>query len=489
MGVNFLIPFFAFSQNLNIPLNQSFNVVLERTITASEEIIHSSFKPVLLRDSKNGDQVAALRIEKSGASWVGKRLFDEHFIVLDSGDFKLTIDPIINFEFGMDNEFDARAVKNLYKNTRGFVARLQLGSKVALESTFRENQAVLPYYLYQRTKFSGVAYGQGRTKNFKEVGFDFAMASAYLSISPNKRVNVQVGTGKHFVGDGHRSLLLSDVAFNSPFLKVNTNWFNGKLQYQNLYTLHQDLNRINSSTNSEGLFERKQAVTHFLEFSPNYKVNIALFESTLFPSLDTSGNIPVGINYWVPIIFLNTLMEAEKSKGNNKLGLNINYKLIKTIQLYGQLALQSGNMNYQIGAKVFPYKNLMLQAEFNKISGQTGSDLFTHYNESLAHPIVYGASEVIGIAQFQKNRWLTRAAANVVWNDNIDVMVVDVRQSFIVNSSYNFTLQLGAQFRRAENVNSIPQTPALIAGGGIEFNSNFIYFGLSTNLQNIYTNY
>ena len=70
------------------------------------------------------------------------------------------------------------------------------------------------------------------------------MASAYLSVSPNERVNIQMGTGKHFVGEGHRSLLLSDVAFNSPFLRVNTNWFKGKLQYQNLYTLHQDLTRL-----------------------------------------------------------------------------------------------------------------------------------------------------------------------------------------------------------------------------------------------------
>lgn len=478
-----------FTQNLNIPLNQTFNVELERTIVASEEIIHSSFKPILVRDSKNGDNVSALRIERSDKSWVGKRLFYEHFITLDSADFKLTIDPIVNFEFGLDNEFDSRAESNLYKNTRGFVARLQFGKRVALESTFRENQTVLPYYLHERTRLIGVAYGQGRTKDFKEVGFDFAMASAYLSVSPNDRINIQLGTGKHFVGEGHRSLLLSDVAFNSPFLRVNTNWLGGKLQYQNLYTLHQDLNRLQSTTNSEGLFERKQAATHFLEFSPNYKLNIALFESTIFPSLDTSGNIPVGVNYWIPVIFLNTLLEGDNGKGNNKVGLNVSYRVMKKIQLYGQLALQSENVNYQIGTKIFPYKNIMLQAEFNKISDPNRNNLFTHYNESLTHPIKYQSSELIGIAQFQENRWLTRATANVILNDNIDVMVIDFRQSFIVNPSYNFTLQVGVQIRRVENFDGISQIHSTTAIGGLALNSNFIYFGLSTNLQNIYTNY
>ena len=489
LGINFLIPFFAFTQNLNIPLNQSFNVELERSIVASKEIIHSSFKPVLVRDLKNGNNVDALRIKRSGKSWVGKRLFHEHFIILDSADFKLTIDPIVNFEVGIDNEFDARAESNLYKNTRGFVARLQFGKRVALESTFRENQAVLPYYLYLRTKSTGVAYGQGRTKEFKEAGYDFAMASAYLSVSLNDRINIQSGTGKHFVGKGHRSLLLSDVAFNSPFLRVNTNLFEGKLQYQNLYTLYQDLNRLESTTNSEGLFERKQAATHFLEFSPNHKLNIALFESTIFPSLDTSGNIPVRVNYWIPVIFLNTLIESEESVGNNKVGLNLNYKLIQAIQFYGQLALQSGNVNYQVGAKVFPDKKLMLQAEFNKISTQNGGNLFTHYNESLAHPVNYESSEVIGIAQFQHNRWLTRAVANVIFNKDVDVTVIDFRQSFIVNPSYNFTLQIGVQMRRVENLDAIPQTQTSLLTEGLGLNSNFIYFGLITNLQNIYTNY
>ncbi len=97
------------------------------------------------------------------------------------------------------------------------------------------------------------------------------MASAYLSVSVNKHINIQAGHGKHFVGNGHRSLLLSDLAFNAPFLRVNSNWFNGKLQYQNLYTVYQDLNRLSTTTVSEGLCERKQAATHYLEFSPNHK--------------------------------------------------------------------------------------------------------------------------------------------------------------------------------------------------------------------------
>jgi len=496
LGIGLVIPFFAFVQNLNIPLNQSFSVELERQILLSEEIVHSGFKPLLARDSKHQGAVSSLLTLNTDKSWLGKRLFYQHFITIDSANFKLTIDPLINFEGGFDTEFDSRTDANLYKNTRGFVARLQLGKKVAIESSFRENQAVLPFYLHERIRTQraasgeGVAFGQGRVKTFKENGYDFAMSSAYLSVSVNKNINIQAGHGKHFVGNGHRSLLLSDLAFNAPFLRVNSNWFNGKLQYQNLYTVYQDLNRLSTTTVSEGLFERKQAATHYLEFSPNHKWSFGLFESTIFPSLDSSGNIPVGANFWVPVMFLNTLIEGQKEKGNSKVGVNIRYKLAKQIQLYGQAVLQSSVLSIQLGTKVYPHKNVMLQVEYNHIKSQTEVNLFSHYNESLAHPIVgFDADEFVGIAQFQKNRWLSRFSANVILNSDVDVAYADFRQSFIVNPSYNFTIHVGTQVRRADVSRPIIQSEPLTVGGGYVLNSNFIYVGLSTNLQNIYFNY
>lgn len=488
LGINLLIPFFAFVQNLNIPLSQTFSVELERSINASDKIIHASFKPILQRDSKTDSAVKALQFNRSDRSWVSRALFYDHFFLLDTGKVRLTVDPLFNLELGADSEFDSRTNANLFKNTRGFVARLELGEQVAVESTFRENQAVLPFYLHERTRLNQVAYGQGRTKAFKDNGFDFAMASAYISYSPSKKFNFQIGHGKHFVGNGSRSLLLSDVAFNAPFLRINSNWLDGKLQYQNLYTLYQNLNRLEVTTVSEGLFERKQAATHYLEYSPTAKINIGLFESTIFPSIDTTGNLPVGFNSFVPVIFLNTLMEGDNSIGNNKVGINLSYNLAKTIQLYGQLALQSGEAGFQLGAKLFPHKNIMLQAEFNSFRNSQ-PNLFHHYNESLAHPLQEDASEVIGIAQFQKKRWLTRVAANAILMTEYDIVFLDARQSFIVNPSYNFTIHIGVNIRGVDEfINSTDGLSLPITGADV-LNSNFIYFGLSTNLQNIYVNY
>ena len=77
----------------------------------------------------------------------------------------------------------------------------------------------------------------------------------------------------------------------------------------------------------------------------------------------------------------------------------------------------------------------------------------------------------------------------MILNENIDVTVIDFRQSYIVNPSYNFTLQFGIQMRIVDNFNGIPRTQTFSEIGALGLQSNFIYFGLSTNLQNIYTNY
>lgn len=61
------------------------------------------------------------------------------------------------------------------------------------------------------------------------------MASGYVSYSSNKHFNFQVGHGKHFVGDGYRSLLLSDNALNYPYARITSTF--GKLQYTNLYAV------------------------------------------------------------------------------------------------------------------------------------------------------------------------------------------------------------------------------------------------------------
>ena len=85
----------------------------------------------------------------------------------------------------------------------------------------------------------GVVPGRGRAKNFKEDGFDYPVAEAYLSYTPNKFFNFQFGNGKNFIGDGYRSFFLSDVASPYPFLKISTSFW--KIKYTNLWMWMDDV--------------------------------------------------------------------------------------------------------------------------------------------------------------------------------------------------------------------------------------------------------
>jgi hypothetical protein len=146
------------------------------------------------------------------------------------------------------------------------------------------------------------------------------------------------------------------------------------------------------------------------------------------------------------------------------------------------------NLSIQAGGKWFAHKNLMLQSEFNQLK-RKNTDLLFHYNESFTTPFAENHSELVGIITYKKNRWLTRGVLNTIFSDLADIQSLDVRQAFIINPSFNFTFHIGLQIRNAskkegkfvaQNSTTMPITFG---------NSNVIYIGLSTNLQNLYFNY
>ncbi|MCB0801627.1 MAG: hypothetical protein KDB74_00895 [Flavobacteriales bacterium] len=469
----------GFSQQQNISLQNSFQIKFEKALIADSNFQHIGFQPILQSRVKS-DPPENLKFNKlDEKSRLSRKLFHEHLILYDSGDISMSLDPLFNFEFAEDRGESARDV-NHYVNMRGFLFRLNLGKKISVESTFRENQSIMPTYLHLRTRKTRSAYGQGRVKAFNKDGFDYAMASSVLSYSPSQRFNIQAGHGKLFVGYGHRSLLLSDLSFNYPYLKLNSTWFNERLQYQNTYSIYQNLVRLQTNAESEGLLERKQAATHYLDYAIHQNVNIGIFESVIFPSLDTSGNVSIPVNYWVPIMFVNSIVEKDKNTNNSLVGINYNVKLFKSLQIYGQLAsygLSSEKPSIQIGSKYyFKQQPIRLQVEYNSIAKNKLPTLFTHYNESLTVPYGQNTDELYASIVFHKKRWLTKIEGNRIMDNQYktEVNYVDFQQSFIINQASNLAIKGGIRYR----LEVLTKTEM-----------EFIYFGLSTNLQNLYFNY
>ena len=121
-----------------------------------------------------------------------KVLFSDNLIHVNK-DVELRINPVLDFNYGKQFGVDE---KNIYQNTRGFQLQINFNKKFYVYSDFRENQTVVPDFLKNYVDYRAVFLGQGRTKPFKDGGFDYANASGYASFSPSATFrSIRVSTG------------------------------------------------------------------------------------------------------------------------------------------------------------------------------------------------------------------------------------------------------------------------------------------------------
>ena len=83
-----------------------------------------------------------------------------HFAGLEKQDFSLYIDPLLDFSVGRD----LSPSWDLFTNTRGGIIKGRIGQEFSFETTFRENQARLPFYLQDFVGNTRVVPGQGRIR-------------------------------------------------------------------------------------------------------------------------------------------------------------------------------------------------------------------------------------------------------------------------------------------------------------------------------------
>ena len=459
------------------------------------------------------------------------------FIVNDTADkFYMTLDPLFNFQGGKDL-MDKKGEK-LYTNTRGFLLRGAIGKKIAFESSFYENQSTFPQYMDDYIKSTNnlfpqkanynyaVIPGQGRSKPFRKNGYDYAMASGYVSYSPAKILNIQVGNGKHFVGDGYRSLLLSDNAFNYPYARITTTYKN--IQYTNLYTSFMNLTDggVPIPPGSERLFQKKVGSFQLLSMNFFKRLQIGLFQGMIWEAADSTNRQHVNFNTFDPVIGVNTAVYGLHNKNNVLLGATLKFKITNSISLYGQYMLDDvasktngGNVKnkngYQIGLKyfdLFTIKNLHLQLEYNSVrpyayAAENPQQSYTHYNQALAHPLGANFNEVIGFINYRlkdffieiKMNYAVKGAdsstfnygGNIFKSDNsfpakqdlstiqiaqgvkTIIMYQDIHIGYLVNPATNFNIIIGVSNRIAKTDKTTSTT-------------QFVYLGIRTSLTNLY---
>ena len=390
----------GFSQNIFIENNQ-WNYAFR--YQQNQKITHGIAKPYTTFNSTiNRDTLESLAFGKQRKTWLGRKLKEENLVELKTKDLFLTSDPLVYIQQSREQGNP----EQLKQNTRGVMITGQIGDKLHFYTSFYENQVFYPIYLTDFVKQHDVAPGYGRVKNFKATGFDFAMASAMISLNINKQFNVQFGNGKNFIGNGYRSLLLSDNSFNYPHLKLSFKSKNSKWLYQSIYSTLIDLKRIEATTSSEPQFYRKFGAFHFIHFIPNSKLSFGLFEGVIYQRQTVEGTLKFNANYLNPVLGFNSLFNGfNKAKTNNLIGFLANYSPFKSVLLYHQSAigaLDNNGFGLQNGIRImnpFKIKNLEVLVEYNVAGSslyqqQTGVE-YSHYNQQLAFVPINRKTELV----------------------------------------------------------------------------------------------
>lgn len=418
-----------YSSQLNVPFTHSDYARFDRPMNIIGTNSHTASKPFIYEDVSRYYDIAKEKesLKKQTNSWVGRKLWNDHLVAVEGEDYWFTIDPIFDLQVGKDTE---APFKSTYNNTRGLMVQGGLGKKFNFYTTVFESQGRFAHYINEYAESlkafgpdPAIIPGRGIAKRFKTDSYDYPVAEAYLSYSPIKLLNVQFGHGKNFIGDGYRSLFVSDVASPHPFLKLNTTFW--KIKYTNTWMWLKD---VRPESTADKAFLTKYMATHYLSWNVSKRFNLGLFESVLWTN---SNNRGFDINYLNPIIFYRAIeFETGQGAGNAILGASAKYKVSNQLNVYSQFILDEFSVSdvkagerswknkfgYQLGIKYFnalQIDNLLLQFEYNRIRPYTYSHNtvlnYGHNNQSMAHLWGANLSEAIIVGRYHYNRWFVDA--------------------------------------------------------------------------------
>jgi hypothetical protein len=414
-----------FESHLNIPFSHSYYAQFDDEMNQVGTNNHTASKPYSYAEVSKyynfAENNKKILVDASG--WWSRKLWNENTVEIQGDDYWFTLNPILDLQMG---KATGKNDKSTYINTRGIQVQGGLGKELDFTTTIYESQGRFADYFNRYSesiKPSGgnpaVIPGIGIAKRFKTDAYDMPLAEANLTYTPSKMINLQLGYGRNFIGDGYRSLITTDGVSPNPYFKINTSFW--KIKYTNTYTWLKD---VRTDATVDGTYARKFMANHYLSWNATKRLNIGFFESVVWSNQNNRG---FDMSFVNPIIFYRSVEFASSSKsGNALLGITSKYKWNSKINLYAQFLLDEFSLGdvkkqdkswrnkfaYQLGAKyynAFGIENLLLQAEYNRVRPYvySHSDPLTNYasvNQSLGHQWGANFSEFVAIARYHKGR-------------------------------------------------------------------------------------
>lgn len=495
----------VFGQSDLLPLNNKSNYLLEIQHLRTDSSVFDNIRPYLKREEGFLlDSLPNFVLAKETACSELKNKKSITASALLSADYTLSTSKDDKNLFGIDG--GALIIGNLHP-------------KFAFSGLYVFHSENMPTYIDTSIHSIDVVPGMGQRTTSNETA-QLSYWEAYLSYSPNRFFNFNAGNGKHFWGDGYRSLWISDNAAPYPYFRISSKFWHVK--YMNLYSWQKDIYSSNGSD--------KFSVSHMLSWNILPELNLSLFESVVWQGKDTLSNRGFDVNYLNPAIFYRSLEYSQGSSDNSLLGASLSWKIENKFQIYAQLLLDefylqeirarskwwANKQAFQVGGKaidLFGVKNLSYQLEYNWIRPFTYTHLtslqsYTHLNQSLAHPVGANLNELVNRLRFQKGMFYAELQVNYLnygedsagigmggnvlesyvnrlgdFNHlmgqgiNHQVFYSKLHASLIMNSSTNTRLFFNYIFRRER-----------VEYQGIN-NTQFFQIGVSSKLWNTYRDF
>ncbi|MDZ4822508.1 MAG: hypothetical protein SH856_03520 [Flavobacteriales bacterium] len=467
----------AWSQKWMIPLHHDFSCEIERSVAASDSAYHTSLKP-MARHRFYLDSTKYFEKDTNKYYYrISAKLWRDHLFKIEEEDFLVTIDPIFDFSFTYDFA-DTSAYQDtvrLWTNTRGVLLQGAIGKTVSFQSSVLENQSYFPQYLRymvdslgvkEQLPYYGLVPGFGRTKAFHVSGYDYSLASGWVCVQPWKWMDIQFGHGKNFIGHGYRSVLLSDVAYNYPYLKATAYFFKNKLQYTAIAAQLQTLKRLPLGEVPEALFSKNIGRFHYVSFSPDPRVELGVFEGTVWQRWDSTGVKALPIMAYIPVPGVSSAVNSTSKKHHTVAGANLRIKLNRHSFVYGQFAYDLPNTAtaQQVGVRYFGFglKNLDVQAEWNSTSdyfysNHETAETFGHMNQPLGYVAGGATQEFIASGSLQHRNFFIRLRFNYLeqkTGNEARLVMADLSDtlSFPLRVVNQYNAETGWTFNRKTNL-------------------------------------
>lgn len=466
-------------------------------------------------------------INKSDSLSFHDYIFKYNTNMVNIGSFKGNIYPIFSGDYG----YDKYASKSAYDYFGGIHTDGAIGNKFSYSFNYIGGYLNGPSYLDSIIKNNRVVPGLGYAypHGTPATAYSYQYWDGYVSYYLNDIFNFQIGKGKQFIGDGYRSLLLSDASNSYPYFKITTTVWH--IQYVNLFTVMQDIEPSGIGTN----FPLKYVAFHSLSWNISKRLTGSLFEAVVWHGSEGDTLYRNFEPYYLnPIIFYRPLEFSLGSPDNEVIGGTFKLKIATNGQLYGQVLIDDftlhnslahngfwGNkQGLQLGFKIFNLfnlKNISWQSEVDYVrpytySESTPNDNYSNYGQPLADPMGanfiesasfltyfyknliiqgsfvfyhvgfdpikpyfdYGQNIFVSydLVDFQSNiynNWVAQGISTYLGTAGI-------RFAYIISPKMHMKAELGINDRYEKE-------------GTTTISSPYIYFGIKTSLGNLYSDF